>query len=125
MLVLAAASNATMDALSFRYGKTWFARHPAMEGWWNPAISWRNKWKDGDRSKGEAFPFSSTALVATTDAWHAFKFLMLLCLYLSVLAPFTRLVTLPWWGWVGILIALKIGFGLVFETMFRWLSGEL
>lgn len=37
---------------------------------WNPQISWRNKWAGGDPANGERFPLSSTFFVSITDAWH-------------------------------------------------------
>lgn len=51
---------------------------------WNPYESWRNKWKNGDRVQGEKFFGSSTFLVFTTDAWHLFKMMFLLTMFLSV-----------------------------------------
>lgn len=36
----------------------------------DPAVSWRNKWRNGDPSQGERFPLSSTALVGVTDMYH-------------------------------------------------------
>lgn len=45
--------------------------HPyANDQYFNPALSWTKKWKNGDPLQGEAFPLSSTALVWTTDAKH-------------------------------------------------------
>ena len=64
MLMLAAAANASIDKLSFRYDESIFARQPSVyQHWLNPAVSWSNKWKNGDRKQGETFPLSSTALV--------------------------------------------------------------
>jgi len=43
-----------------------------MGYWWQATLfSSGNKWKDFDKKNGERFPFSSTLLVAFTDAWHA------------------------------------------------------
>lgn len=54
--------------------------------YWNPSVSWQNKWKDPtDESKGPKFFLSTTALVFLTDAWHLFKFLFLTCIFLSVI----------------------------------------
>lgn len=39
---------------------------------WNKHASASNKWKNGDKSQGEKFLFSSTILVFLTDAWHLF-----------------------------------------------------
>lgn len=117
-LVLAAGANATMDVLSFRYERSVFASFTGQRQWLDPRVSWTNKWKDGDPRQGEAFPLSSTALVGLTDAWHLAKSAMLLCLCLAILAPLTLLWSLPWLAWLGLLIGLKVLWGLVFETFF-------
>ncbi len=38
--------------------------------YWNPKISWTNKYKNGDENQGPAYFGSRTFLVATTDAYH-------------------------------------------------------
>lgn len=46
----------------------------ANDSYWNPSISWKNKYENFDAGlKGEKFPTSSTALVWTTDAYHLFR----------------------------------------------------
>ena len=42
----------------------------ANPNYWNPDISWKNKWKNGDVEQGEAFMGSSTVFVSFTDAKH-------------------------------------------------------
>jgi hypothetical protein len=118
LLLGAAACNAGMDVLSFRYDRSIFRRLGADQ-WWDPRVSWRNKWRDGDPARGEAFPASSTALVFATDGWHLLKAGMLLGLVLAVIIPFTVLVPLPWWAWIGVALGMKLLFGLVFELGFR------
>lgn len=39
---------------------------------WDIQTSWTRKWKDGDKSQGEAFWGSSTILVFVTDGYHLF-----------------------------------------------------
>jgi len=39
----------------------------------DPSISWKNKWKNGDKLQGEAFTGSSTIFVAGIDGYHAFR----------------------------------------------------
>ena len=41
--------------------------------YWNPALSWTNKWKNGDPAQGERFWQSSRALVWTTDGYHLMR----------------------------------------------------
>ena len=64
-MTVAGLSEGVMDYLQFRYdGESKF---------WNPELSWVNKWKDRDPRKGERFFLSSTALVFLTDGWHLMK----------------------------------------------------
>jgi len=121
MLVCATASNAVMDTLSFRFSSSVFAAFPASRGWLDPQVSWHNKWKDGERSHGEAFPLSSTALVPLTDAWHLAKSVTIFCLILAVVAPFTLVFELRWPWWLGVIFGLQLIYGLVFEGLFAHL----
>ena len=53
-----------MDHLQFHYdGNNQF---------WQPDISWKNKYKNGDPSQGKTF--RGKYLVFTTDGWHLMKF---------------------------------------------------
>ena len=118
LLALASASNAVMDTLSTRYDRSVFVHFPADRQWLDPRISWVNKWKDGDPKKGDAFPLSCTALAFTTDAWHFFKTLAITFLTLALIAPWTHLVRLRWWGWLGVFCAIHLLHGLIFESLY-------
>ena len=51
------------------------------ENFWNPAVSWKAKYKDYDHGDiRPAFPLAKTVLVALTDAWHLFDLLHRLAL---------------------------------------------
>ena len=39
--------------------------------WWNPELSWPNKYKNGDPQQGPAYFGSTTFLAWTTDGYHA------------------------------------------------------
>jgi len=42
----------------------------ANDQYWNPDISWRNKYRNGDPTQGSAFFGSRTFLVSLTDYYH-------------------------------------------------------
>ena len=46
--------------------------------------SWTNKWKNGDPSKGEKFPLSSTLLVWLTDRWHFYNACRTVAIFASI-----------------------------------------
>jgi hypothetical protein len=61
------------DGLHYRYDN-FKKRFPnANDRYWNPKVSYRNKWWHGDPMNGEKFFGSSTFLVWTTDASHKTK----------------------------------------------------
>lgn len=116
-ILLAGASEAVMDKLQFHFNKSVFSN--LKHRFWNPKESSRNKWKNGDKSKGERFLFSSTLLVFTTDAWHLFKWLRNNFLFAS-----TGFIAYMALGSVcfSILIAvsLRILYTSVFEVFFKY-----
>lgn len=64
------AAKGIADVISVHYDN--FSRvHPgANQQYWDPAVSWRNKYKNGDPVQGAKFPGSTTIFVSLTDAWH-------------------------------------------------------
>ena len=89
--VLAGACNAVMDILSHKFKESIFYNKESYdEMFWNPAKSWRNKYKWNDEKfvAEPKFWGSTTFLVFTTDAWHLFQFFLFkLVFWLVVLSP--------------------------------------
>lgn len=89
LLMIAGALNAVMDRLAFTFKSSIFKNlNPYF---WDVRQSWKNQWKQPLQPPysdwyyfgfykpryQENYPFSSTFLVWTTDAWHLTKTLML------------------------------------------------
>lgn len=109
--------EAIMDKLQFHYHTTKLFRKLNPK-FWNPEISWKNKWKNGNKEEGEKFPFSSTLLVSFTDGWHLMKTcrwwsLVLLLILLSLVT------TLQWWMIVLVFVLQKLIFSLTFWFLGR------
>ena len=114
-IVLAAISNAIMDNVLFHYYKSIF-KNSRLEQWSNADISWMNKWKNGDITQGERFPFSSTIFVWTTDLWHfaqslMITFFVLAAIFYSPTISFDNYIIEV----VVSLVVLKATFSLTFE----------
>ena len=84
LLIIAAISNAVMDTISFRFEKSIFSKFKNKD-WFDPSISWKNKYKDKCPDKGPAFWGSTTFFVWVTDAWHFFQMIMLSCFNVSII----------------------------------------
>lgn len=88
LVALAAICNAVMDVISFHYKQSIFSRYNPQ--WWNPAISWKNKYIDWDNdvriekviSIGNLFSIKYPTFL--TDAWHFFKSLMVVLLGFAI-----------------------------------------
>ena len=64
-------SDGLNQALQFRYSGFKKVFPKARDQWYDPSISWANKYKGRDPSKGAKFFGSTSFLVGTTDAYHA------------------------------------------------------
>tara|TARA_Y100000361_G_scaffold145150_1_gene153997 strand:- start:10 stop:384 length:375 start_codon:yes stop_codon:yes gene_type:complete len=79
---LAAFSEAVMDTLQFHYYRSIFSSLNPI--FWNPKLSWKNKYTLGNPGLGPKFVGSTTIFVFTTDGWHLFKFFRNLFLFLGI-----------------------------------------
>ena len=70
LLLISGLAKAIQDTLYFHYWKSVFAK-AKPENWWNPNMSWENKYKWFPKSKFLTWLISNP-LVAITDAWHTF-----------------------------------------------------
>jgi hypothetical protein len=104
LIIIAGALNATYEILFTNFKDSIFKDLNLL--FWNPQRSWIFKWKQPFYPAEkkwyyfgvypryqERFPYSSTILVWTTDAWHLFKALMLGCIMLAIVF-YTPLVSL-------------------------------
>lgn len=92
LVLIAAFCNAITDILRNNFTESVFKNLNAQ--YWNAAISWTNKWVDGDKTKGRTFwkvlGIKITIPVVFTDAWHLFKTIMLAALGIAfgLLTPY-------------------------------------
>jgi hypothetical protein len=76
LMLLSGMAEGVQDYLQFHYdGNNQF---------WQPDISWTNKYKHHDPAQGERFPGSTTIFVFTTDGWHLMKATNHLFLFSSI-----------------------------------------
>ena len=83
---LAGFFKAVMDKLQFHWHRSVFAINPVKyrDIFWNPTLSWANKYEVGTNYKVEKFKFSTTLLVFLTDAWHLAQMSMTLLLFVGI-----------------------------------------
>lgn len=113
------------DTLQFHYKKSVFAEIE-NEQWWNPAISWKNKYKDYDNGdKSEAYLGSRSLFVWRTDAWHlaqtfetgAWVFALLVAIRLAYLGAIRK----TWSSLIGFGALSIFVFYVGFLFLYGWL----
>ncbi|WP_430817608.1 hypothetical protein [Carboxylicivirga sp. RSCT41] len=75
LLYLAGFGEGHAELLQHHYYK-FEGKYPnANHQFWDPDLSWTNKYKNNDPEQGARFWGSTNVFVATTDAYHGFKFI--------------------------------------------------
>jgi hypothetical protein len=86
-LSLAALSNAGMDTLTHHYDNSFAAYYKLERQFWDPAISWKNKYVAGDPTKQKVkmslLFISINKPSFLTDGWHLLKAFMLMFIFLN------------------------------------------
>jgi hypothetical protein len=75
LIFMAGASKGFNETLNFHWKGFEHMFQDANPQWFNPEISWRNKYENGDPFAGPKFPLSTTALVMFTDQYHLNNFI--------------------------------------------------
>ena len=118
LTIFAGLSEAVMDTLQFHFYKSPFVKYNPQ--FWNPQLSWRNKYKKGDPALGPKFPGSTTIFVSLTDGWHLFKLLRNLFLFVGLC-----LIAIPCLNINYIIIyfiSARILYGISFQLLFKELG---
>lgn len=82
-IIFASICNSIMDKSVHHYSTSIFRNMNPL--WWNGEISWKNKYIDGDSTKGNVkWYFGLNKPVQLTDAFHFFKMWMIIFICLSI-----------------------------------------
>ena len=115
LIFIAGVFEGFMDVLQFHWAK-FSANNPTINSaFWNPTLSWSNKYKGNNPAEGEKFPGSTTIFVSLTDGWHLMKLLRNLSLFSSFF--FVDNVTL-----IGVIILYsvnRLGFNLIYNILYK------
>lgn len=66
--------DGTIESISFHYDNGFKKRFPKINNqFWDPSVSWKNKYKEGNCAMGPKFTGSTNVFVCTTDAYHMLR----------------------------------------------------
>lgn len=112
--------DAVMDTLSFKFSTSIFQKYNAQ--FWNPAISYLNKYVDNTVAKGlkqfSILGIKITYPAALTDAWHLFKEIRELFTGLAIVSALFVTATISIPLLIVYLVALSVIRGYVFNLLF-------
>jgi hypothetical protein len=117
LFVLAGIFNSIMDAIRYRWDKSYFnnIKNRELFIFCNPSLSQKNKYKNRDPKQGPKFFGSTTFLVWTTDLWHLVKAGMILSLCIGTVL-YTRIIN-PWADALILLCSFTITFEIFFSKI--------
>ena len=75
LVFVAGSAKGFNETLQFNYPKFKETFPNANEQWFNPKISWRNKYESGNPDNGSKFFLSTSLLVMLTDQYHLNNFI--------------------------------------------------
>ena len=84
LILTASICNAVMDITSHKFHQSIFNSSKFNPLFWNPSVSWKNKYINGDVNQGRKqwiiFGLKINIHPSFTDSWHLFKSIMIFCL---------------------------------------------
>jgi isocitrate dehydrogenase len=119
IIVLAAGFKAMADKLTHHYNQSIFWKKPDM--FWNPELSWRNKYVNGDPAQGlekiNVLGLKVPVFTPLTDAWHMANSAMI-CLLL--LLPIVYIPQLPYGlDYIAAGVIYNTSFNLFYHKIFK------
>jgi hypothetical protein len=73
-MFVSGALDGTIESISYHYNNGFKLRCKHVnDQFWNPAVSWQNKYKNGDCNQGPKFTGSTNMFAFTTDAYHLLR----------------------------------------------------
>lgn len=121
--LLSGFCKAVQDTLDHHYQSSVF--EPLSANYWNPEISWKNKYRDWDAGdQRAAFIGATTILVSLTDAWHLFDLAAVVCLIAAALSAgwLVSLSNRPgraWFLWAAVVLIARLAvFNIFYHFVF-------
>ena len=121
LMFVSGMADGTAETLRTNYSDFNSVFPNANDRYWNPSVSWPNKWKNGDIRQGEKFLFSSTALVWTTDGYHQMRTIRNAAMITAITIPIGKKKN--WKGYVAeaglSYLSYTLGFTLTWDLIFK------
>lgn len=129
-MFLSGMTDGTIESINYHYEDGFKLRCPgANDQFWNPALSWKNKYKNNDPAQGPKFVGSTNVFVFTTDAYHLLRTTnrgldgFSIAYYINESCPEFRSKKRKWLivarDFVALALIRSAGFHLTYSILFR------
>ena len=115
--------DGTAEAIKFHYAKFDKYGLDTSNNWWNPAESWKNKYKDRDPEQGPAYFGSTTFLVWTTDAYHCFRMGRNVTMSAAIVVKIGDIGKKKWWYYPIQAVIYWLTYTIGFTFSYDWIFG--
>lgn len=109
------------QTISFHYSTFKHVFPKANDQYWNPQISWTNKYKNNNPADGPKYFGSTTFLVYTTDGYHMTRFVENVAIGSAIVLRINVYEKRKWWYYViegaGYWLVNRAGFVLVYDGL--------
>lgn len=89
--------------------------------WWNPVVSWENKYDKTELRKGKVV--RNKKIVQLSDAFHFFNMIELGCFTLAITIPVSLWLGAVWYIWILIFtiigVVIILSFNLFYDKIWR------
>lgn len=118
---LSGAADGTAETLKWKYANFEKVFPNANSNYWNPNLSWVNKYKNNNPNLGPKFIGSTTTFVWTTDGYHIMRFTKNTMLVTAIVLHPRQKRKLKHYLYDIVLhtTAYHLGFHTTYETIFR------
>ena len=121
LCMLSGACDGLAETLKWHYSQFNARFANANPAFWNPAISWTNKYKNRDYLQRENFRQTSRAFDFTTDGYHLARMFRNVLVFSVIAFQFNS--PCFWWQYLIIFascyFAYSIGFSIIFDLVFK------
>ncbi len=121
LMFVSGVADGTAETLRINYNDFHKVFPNANQQYWNPNISWTNKWKNGNYKEGEKFPLSTTALVFTTDGYHQMRMIRNVFMITAITIPIGKRKHFREYLYEGAIyyVSYNLGFTVTYDLIFK------
>lgn len=120
-IFIAGMADGLNQTISFHYASFKHVFPKAKDQYWNPAISWMNKYKYNDPTQGPKYLGSTKFLVFTTDGYHMTRFVENMFIGTAIVLRVNLYEKKKWYYYViegaGYWLVNRVGFVAVYDGL--------